>query len=112
MRNRELPAASLRSFSVHFMNQHLLEILAMNAKNLVELRVAQFHPSDVSNEAWFPKLEVLKLFFIDSDLRKRLKEKPEDQRTHFEKMIVKGISNFNNSIQPLMLLHLQPAMEP
>ncbi|KAL7051093.1 hypothetical protein ACKWTF_004330 [Chironomus riparius] len=112
LRTKELPAASLKSFSVHFMNQYLLEILAINAKNLEELRVAQFHPSDVSNEAWFPKLEVLKLFFIDSELRKQLKEKSEDQRTHFEKMIVKAISNFNNSIQPLMLLHLQPATEP
>lgn len=92
MRTKNLPAAALTTFSVHFMNQHLLELLAYNARNLTELKVAQFDPCDVSNETWFQKLTTLKLFFIDSDLKKRLKAKPENQQTHFEKMIVKGMA--------------------
>lgn len=111
MRTKELPTAALTCFSVHVMNQHLLELLALNAKNLLELKVAQFHPTDVSNPSWFLKLKCLRLFFIDSDIRKRLKEKPDEKRSHFEQMIVKSMTSSSSFVQPLMLFNLQGSSE-
>jgi hypothetical protein len=93
MRSTEIPVASLRSFDVHYMNQHLLELLALNARNLIELRVMQFDPTDVSNPKFFTKLEVLMIYFCDNDVRERILEKAEDERSHFEKMINTAISN-------------------
>lgn len=107
MREKELPGASLKSFSVHHMNQHLLEILALNATKLKELKVATFDAYDVSNAAWFTNLETLKIYFIDSDLKDLIMSKPESERSHFETMIISAISSLSNSIPPLMLLSVQ-----
>jgi hypothetical protein len=103
MQSREISAAALKTFSVHYMNQHLLELMALNARNLTELKVATFEPVDVSNPNYFTKLEALKIFFLDGEIRERVQNKPESERTHFEQMIVDAISNLNNSIQPLLL---------
>jgi hypothetical protein len=74
---------------------------------LTELKVAQFDPTDVSNPNFFTKLEVLKIFFIDGEIKERVQNKPENERSHFEQLIMGAISNLNNSIQPLMLLTVQ-----
>ncbi|KAG5679320.1 hypothetical protein PVAND_008893 [Polypedilum vanderplanki] len=107
MRSMELPSAALRSFSVNYMNQHLLELMALNAPDLRELKVERFDVVDVSNPNFFTKLEILKIFLIDGEIKERVQNKSESERSHFEQLIMSAISNLNNSIQPLMLLTMQ-----
>lgn len=102
-----VPASSLKCFSVNFLNQHLLELLALNARNLKELRAVQFDPSDVSNKSWFTKLEVLKIYSIDNELKNILNQKTESDCSHFEKMILAAIANINKLTQPNMFLQVQ-----
>lgn len=90
-RETQLPASNLKIFHVHLMDQNLLELIALNARNLEELRVDELNASDVSNPSWFPKLQRLQVFWLDNGIHSYIRLKPAQERTHFENKILEGI---------------------
>lgn len=85
------PAANLRVFNVQFMDQYLLELLAIYAGGLELLRVNELEATDASNPAWFPKLQTVQILFMNQNLDQLIREKPEENRSRLENLILEGI---------------------
>jgi hypothetical protein len=94
----EINAASLKYFNVQLMDQKLLELLAINARNLVEMRADELTATDASNPIWFPKLEKVQVFFMNQKLEDEITAKSEEMRTHLEKLILNGIVHIDIAI--------------
>jgi hypothetical protein len=90
-RATEIPEAKLKTLNVQMMNQLLLEILALHARGLEEIHCDQLAITDASNPAWFPKLKKVETFFMNPQFRISLNAKAEDERSHFEQLIVEGV---------------------
>lgn len=85
------PEASLRIFNVQFMDQNLLELLAIYASGLEELRVNELEATDASNPAWFPKIKIVQILFVNQNLDQQIRLKSDEERSRLEKLIIEGI---------------------
>ncbi|CRK99101.1 CLUMA_CG012014, isoform B [Clunio marinus] len=84
----EIPEASLKVFIVQIMDQNLLELLALHARGLEELRAQELHATNVSNPTWFPKLQKVQVNFFNPEISDQLGTKAENERTHFEQLLL------------------------
>lgn len=85
-------------FNVHYMDDILLELLAINAQNLKELIVRRFEPTDVSNPSWFPKLQVIFIRYFNVELKDKIVRKSFDERTRLERMVLEAVIESTNDI--------------
>jgi hypothetical protein len=90
-RATDIVEAKLKTLNVQMMNQLLLELLALHARGLEEIHCDQLAITDASNQSWFPKLKKVETFFMNPQFRVLLNSKAEDERSHFEQLIVEGI---------------------
>lgn len=97
-RSTEITAATLKYFNVQLMDQNLLELLAINARNLEQLRADELTATNASNPAWFPKLEKFQVFFLNQQLEDEISAKAEADRTRLERLIVGGIIHLDIAI--------------
>lgn len=100
--------SSLVHFHVHYMDDVLFELLAINATNLKELKVRRFEPIEVSNPAWFSKLEKMSIHYFNIELKDRILQKEESQRTNFEKRVLEAVLDSTNDMQALLWLEVDP----
>lgn len=100
--------ANLKSFNVQFMDQHLLELLAIYAGGLEEMRVNELEATNISNPAWFPKLQTIQILFINENLEQLIRGKPEEDRSRLENLILESIvtlevsSDFSQEIREIL----------
>lgn len=92
-REIEIPAASLKHFRAETVDQKLLELLAINARNLEVIEVFKLDVIDASNPAWFPKLKTLKLEFYNNQIFDKIRAKTVIERNRTEKLIYECIQN-------------------
>lgn len=91
LRASNVTPANLRNFNVQLMDQNLLELLAIYATRLERLRADELVVNNVSNPTWFPKLEKVKVFFINPDLEETIRAKSDVDRTKLEKLILDAL---------------------
>lgn len=110
LRNSQTPMkpSNLKIFHVHYMDEILFELLALNAPNLKELKVRRFEPIDVSNPAYFDKLETVSIHYFNIELKERILRKDDNDRTHLEKLVLNAVMESTNEIQPLLWLEVDP----
>lgn len=100
--------SSLVNFFCHYMDDILFELLAIYATNLKELKVRRFDPIDISNPAWFPKLEKMSIQYFNIELKDRIIRKEEGDRTNFEKRVLEAVLDSTNDMQALLWLEVDP----
>lgn len=86
-----VPPASLRVFNIHFMDQQLLELLAIHANQLQKLHADSLDISNASNPNWFPKLQEVKVVFLNPEFHKTINMKAQIERSKFEQLILDGL---------------------
>lgn len=104
----KVATASLLNFEVNYMDDILFELLAINATNLKELHVRRFDPIDVSNPAWFPKLEKITIHYFNMELKDRIVRKEDGERTNLEKRVLEATIDSANNMQALLWLEVDP----
>lgn len=86
-----VPQANLKVMDVQWLDQNLLELLAIYARGLEELRADKITATDASNVTWFPKLHKFQVFFLNPILKERIRCKEDEDRSRLEKLILGGI---------------------
>jgi hypothetical protein len=97
-RSTEISPATLKYFNVQLMDQNLLELLAINARNLEQMRADEMTATNASNPSWFPKLEKVQVFFLNQQLEEEITAKVEVERTRLERLIISGIVHLDIAI--------------
>lgn len=98
LREAEVPVATLKVLTVQSMDQNLLEMLAIHARNLEELHIKELHAIDVSNPAWFQKLKICRVFSINPILKEQILTKLDTVRSRLETLIIEQIEMMQTDI--------------
>lgn len=86
-----VPQANLKIMDVQWLDQNLLELLAIHARGLEELRADKITATNASNVTWFPKLHKFQVFFLNPILKEQIRCKADEDRSRLEKLMLGGI---------------------